>query len=1386
MDQTQDPSRNPAREPGRDRAPGRDQEPGQEPDQGQDLPEDAAAWRAAREAVMAELAGLPAGDPYARELCGRAGELSYLLALEESAPEDLELAAEAFAHAFRPPGPGEGPGWPLRRIMYGHLLGLRYDEQPDPELLERFHDLVADGLAELPHDPGLDEAASLARWLLAFATKARYQAAEGDRDLLDQALHRNLSALEAVEGGDTDLQVALGYLWFRHGMLGGGEPSFANSVRYLTLAVEAGGGEGSDDPALVRQARGMSLTLLGTHTLDRTVLEEARAETAAALADVRTRGGTPPDWVRDAELRIAFIRTVIAVHWKDEAQGALAEADLAALVTGPRDMDRLDVAQLDVFGRLLCSRGMAQQRDGLLDRGVEMLTRALDRWKPERDGKPTRAALTLGMSLNLRQDTAQETETDPERLRAVVRALRLALADEELTGEERDHALLLLLDAQTQLPQDGPPDVSPQEMSRMFNRLKGAIESGERIDFGTDNPLLADTPQARRRWRLRVDPLLRSWEAMEEGSRAKAETAALILGSLHMIDPHGDRLGEEREAELTRVVLEHAREHEDWRGRGHTVLAMRRFGQGGLGDAARFTEAMEHFEAAREAGREDPLLEFAEQTAAGMGEQYTGVTGGFADAVERWSGLMDSLDLSPRLRLQWACQQGTAQTIVAAKRGDLPAADRHLAAVAEAVAELPREDTAWIEVWAQYETARIAREDLAHRVGAPRTRPPAGRPSAAELRAKAAKYPRQGRANLLGDIATGWIRDALQPADLPRLREALALVEEAAALSKEGGESWVRFTAHAGGLYCTLAMAAPQVAGRVVERQALKDLERAIVLLRGAVDAMGGPEHRLWSFTALPLGRAYRSRPQASRADREAGRRLGMDSLRGYVWAALLQSGTHDAAEAARLASENSEEVVRWCLADNALEEAVQALDACRGLVLHTATTSRSVPELLVAAGREDLAGAWRRGGGGAGADAVPTALRREALSVLAAGTGSLFDPPGAAEIGARLSTLRKDALVYLVPASFLGPGTALVVTARGDVHAVPLPRLTEDAAPLRDYLPGAPAGRDVGPVPGWAGTAAAPGPGQSGGLPLREQLDRLCSWAWYAAVRPLFDLFTVPDRPGRVARLVLLPMGSLGVVPWHAAWSDDGSGRRHAIEEAEISYAPSARLLCEVAARPPAPHTGTALIVGDPTGDLRYAGEEADAVHRVFYPDGRLLGLSTGDGTPQQVADWLRGEGDEGAVLHLACHGTVAENRPRSSYLSLKGGELTAEEVTDSLPGRLGLVVLAACRSQVSGRGYNEAYSLASAFLVAGTRSVIGSLWPVPDEATSVLMFMTHHFLRREQEPPARALRRAQLWVLDPDRTVPPELPQVLADRLADLDPRDLSAWAGFTHLGQ
>ncbi|MCZ0987245.1 CHAT domain-containing protein [Streptomyces diastatochromogenes] len=460
----------------------------------------------------------------------------------------------------------------------------------------------------------------------------------------------------------------------------------------------------------------------------------------------------------------------------------------------------------------------------------------------------------------------------------------------------------------------------------------------------------------------------------------------------------------------------------------------------------------------------------------------------------------------------------------------------------------------------------------------------------------------------------------------------------------------------------------------------------------------------------------------------------------------------------------------------------------------------------------------------------MPSTLRRRVLAALT-GThqAQLLDPPTPDEIAEALRTLTKDALVYLVPATDDTPGTALVVTSKATVHAVPLPTLTEDAAPLKEYGPGeglsragAGFGRRAGAVrlgrrsvrgPGDPPTEYGPGGGlahDATGAPAHPT-PRPRPRPRLAPHRPV-----LPPRPaGPAVRLGLVrgdaaAAGGLrdagrAVAPAGAGADGEAGARALArglgggraagpavrAQAAEISYAASARLLCQVAARPAAEHTGAALIVGNPTGDLRHAGEEADAVQRAFYPDARFLGRRTagptdGPGTPGEVLRWLRETPYDGAVLHLACHASVAENARRSAYLALHDGQLAAEEIAGAGGDRLGLVLLAACRSHVSGRGHNEAYSLATAFLAAGARSVVGSLWPVPDEATSVLMFLTHHFLRTHGEPPARALRRAQLWMLNPDRELPPELPEFLAERARRIDPHDLSAWAGFTHLGR
>ncbi|MFI8263759.1 CHAT domain-containing protein [Streptomyces sp. NPDC085665] len=1331
------------------------------------MPAAAHPLRAARDAAMAALTALPAGSAEARERYGQAGELSYRLYAEQADPEDRDLAAEAFAHAFQ--GPAEGPAWPLRRIMYGHLLALRYDERPDPESAAEIHTLLAQGLPELPADAAHGGTAVLARRLLANITKIRVMDGSDAPALLDEALRWGLAALDDTDGEDADLLEALGFLWQRRALTGGDAASYSRSAGYYARVLEAG--DRRRDLPLVRQSRATSLLLLGHDTADRAVLEEARDELLRALAEA----GGHPSWERDARLRVAFARAAIGATWSEGAEGDRAAAELAALLGAEADVDALPWFYLDRFGRFLVTRVEQGLDPQALDLAIALLTRAVDRWQPA-DGKVTRAALALATAQHLRY----EMDQDPARLSIMERAAQLTLESEEpeeLPADVRDLLLLMVSEARHRRGDGGSDTLSAEEIMRIYRDFRERVGSGATPDFTFDEILFGEGSPARGSWERRFSELFDLWRATAPGA-ARAERAAHLLQNMVILDPGGERIGAERDGELAAAVRAYADENPSWRGYGYAVLANHRLAQGMMTEsAARLTEAIEHYAEAVRAGNDSPWVKHGATIASGRLAQLHGITSGSVLEQEDWEGLLSDLGRSPEVDRLLRLQQAGVRAGIAVKRGDLAGADRHVAEVARTVAEGDADDPGWIECWATLETARMARNNLAARLGLPLLRVPAERPSVRELRRLAAKMHREHRAGVIGSLALAWKQDALITADLTRLREILDLDEEAVRLSEPGGETWIRLAADTGSMYCTLVMAEE----RAHSPQRAHDLDRAISLLEGAVGAMGGPEHRLWALSVHSLGRAYRVRSGTARRDRERGRRLGLEAMRGFVCSALLQSGTQDAAEAARLATDVSEEVVGWCLADRAPRDAVQALDACRGLVLHAATTSRSVPELLTAAGQDALAAEWRAAGAADDPDSAPGELRRRVVGALAEARTRLLDPPDPGEIGAALRAHGKDALVYLVAATSDCPGTAVVVTSRGDVRAVPLPDLRADAGPLRRYSPGrGSAPRDIEPVPGHGPVRPAPAP------PLRDQLDRLCSWAWRAALRPLLGLFEVPGRPDRVPRLVLVPMGPLGLVPWHAAFAYGSTHRRYALQDAEISYAASARLLCEVAARPAVPYTGTALIVGDPTGDLPYAGEEADAVRRAFYPDGEHLGLRSGDGTPGEVALWLRERADGGAVLHLACHGTVEENRPRSSHLALKGGVLTAEELTGAAHGPLGLVVLAACRSQVSGRGLNEAYSLSSAFLVAGSRSVIGSLWPVPDDATSVLMFLTHHYLRREQEPPARALRRAQLWMLDPDRTVPEGMPPALAARLAHLDPHDLTAWAGFTHLGQ
>ncbi|MEV4351877.1 CHAT domain-containing protein, partial [Actinoplanes sp. NPDC049596] len=388
-------------------------------------------------------------------------------------------------------------------------------------------------------------------------------------------------------------------------------------------------------------------------------------------------------------------------------------------------------------------------------------------------------------------------------------------------------------------------------------------------------------------------------------------------------------------------------------------------------------------------------------------------------------------------------------------------------------------------------------------------------------------------------------------------------------------------------------------------------------------------------------------------------------------------------------------------------------------------------------------------------------------------------DPPAPGEVGAALRRVEADALVYLVPADGVVPGYAIVVSARGEVSYSALPELRLDAAPDLDaYLAALP--RDMSAVD-------SPAP------PLGGRLDALCDWAWRAAMGKIYRGHLARlTPPGRPPRVVLVPMGVLARVPWHAARRRDGT---YAVQLMAISQAASARLFCFSAGLAAVRPEPLGLIVGDPAADLPFARAEAYGVHRSFYLGARYAGRRpdgshghAGAGTRKDVRQWLASTGPgAGSMLHLACHGVVAADQadPRS-YLALADGELEAAELGGLLDRPLGLVVLSACSTGREVTGYDEAYSLGTAFLAAGVRSVLSTQWRIPDDGTAAMMYAFHRGLMTGGLTPWAALRNAQLWMLDPRRRVWPDMPPALREQAERADASAVVNWAGFVHWGQ
>ncbi|WP_240203328.1 CHAT domain-containing protein [Streptomyces actuosus] len=601
------------------------------------------------------------------------------------------------------------------------------------------------------------------------------------------------------------------------------------------------------------------------------------------------------------------------------------------------------------------------------------------------------------------------------------------------------------------------------------------------------------------------------------------------------------------------------------------------------------------------------------------------------------------------------------------------------------------------------------------------------------------------------------------------------------------------------------------------------DLDRALRVLRDRWAVLHtAPGDPLARAVLRALADAHRAHGPADAGHRRDARDTARSLLNAHGRAVLLQSGTGHALEVARAVASDMLRLVRWSLEDGEPGTAYEALELGRGLVLNAATVGVTVPELLREGGHDELARHWEDTASGGEQHAVPDGLRRQVLEALAGSTAErrLVSAPNAGRVGQALRRLGRDALVYLVPGEHAeaggysggraATGHAVVVGATGVVEALALPGLVVSAdSPLGAYDRAAEAFRsaaraDDRPAPGDPEVMHTNHERRLARLERqwRDALDALCSWAGEVAMGPV--LSASRSRLRRTPRLVLAPVGALGAVPWHAARCADGpAGAAYACQRAVLQYCATARQLMEVADRPRARiGAGSVAVVADPQGSWRMHREAA--LVGSMYEGTRVVG---GLGThapadappplppvPESLHGLLPGQArTPAALLHVNCHADTGSS-PADSVLRLGAGHsVTVADVlagaADRAPGTPGgTVVLANCTSDLTVSDHDEALTLATAFLSAGATAVIGSRWDVADDPrTTALMLVLHHRLRTG-EPAGEALRAAQLWMLDPHRTVPDEL-EAYIDVFTEAErrgPDELEVWSAFAHHGQ
>ena len=226
------------------------------------------------------------------------------------------------------------------------------------------------------------------------------------------------------------------------------------------------------------------------------------------------------------------------------------------------------------------------------------------------------------------------------------------------------------------------------------------------------------------------------------------------------------------------------------------------------------------------------------------------------------------------------------------------------------------------------------------------------------------------------------------------------------------------------------------------------------------------------------------------------------------------------------------------------------------------------------------------------------------------------------------------------------------------------------------------------------------------------------------AVIDPILDILGPQDD-----ELVIVPDGALCFTPWAAV-----------SEAIRIRIVPSLTSYHLILSAPKGHHKKTgALLVGNPClGELKKPLDDLPCAEKEVEMIAAILNtrpLTGRDATKAEVMKWMSSV----SLIHIAAHGNELTGEialspnpgwtskfPRRDDYILRMSDVQAADL------RARLVVLSCCHS---GRGRilkgEGVVGIARAFLAAGARSVLVTLWAIDDEATMVFMKSFYQHLK-------------------------------------------------------